>query len=574
MKTLKSLPSWRNSALLAIAIATLAVTAVAQKYTAPSNPVIGSQNTVTADPPLARPSTTPCVVPLFNNYVFADFSSKTFNFVPPSCPGPWAKVILETDFSISAGRQYDRTANIWIGGVNVYFGTTAEPSAGVSRSWHTESDLTDYSPLFTAPQNGRVDLGNLVNSTYTGILYGSAQLQFYPLEDSSKGHHDDDDDAPRAADIVLPLSGGPTGGTVGLGSPASSLTRTFTLPTNVERAYLDVIAQSQSNDEFWYTCVPSNLGNELQSCGATAFRETDVYIDGASAGVAPVYPWIYTGGIDPYLWRPIVGIQTLNFVPYRVDLTPFAGQLSDGTPHTVSLKVFNANNYFSTTATLLVYQDHGSTQVTGMVTANTIGSANPAVTTNIATDAGGNITGTVGVTSSRDFKLAGFVNTSHGKVDTQLTQQIGFANNQQFNITADGNYYAQSIVQNTQISSNTVTKGKGPAHVTNSEQQWPLSLAYDFVVNPDGSAAQTTTVSQAYTRHDVNTAPGGPAYVSDTNVTNAPADTLVFGATTYAQNQSGKQRYQFKDNRGACWDRTITAASGALTSVTDGCKKK
>ena len=105
-----------------------------------------------------------------------------------------------------------------------------------------------------------------------------------------------------------------------------------------------------------------------RAAGATGFRETEVTIDGQPAGVAPVYPWIYTGGIDPLLWRPIPGVQTLNFVPYRVDLTPFAGRLSNGKPHTVSVNVFNANSGFSTTATLLVFQDHGATQITGAVT--------------------------------------------------------------------------------------------------------------------------------------------------------------------------------------------------------------
>src|SRR5216684_6279229 len=144
--------------------------------------------------------------------------------------------------------------------------------------------------------------------------------------------------------MLLPLSGGPTGGSVDLGTTADKLARTFTLPTNVERAYLDVIAQSQANDEFWYTCVPDDLTSEVQSCGATSFRETEVAIDGQPAGVAPVYPWIYTGGIDPLLWRPIPGVQTLNFVPYRVDLTPFAGQLSNDKPHQVSVNVFNASS--------------------------------------------------------------------------------------------------------------------------------------------------------------------------------------------------------------------------------------
>src|SRR5205814_7894426 len=107
-------------------------------------------------------------------------------------------------------------------------------------------------------------------------------------------------------DLVVPVNG-PGGDAGTLGSSTSQITQTLTLPTNVERAYLDVIAQSQSNDEFWYFCVPSDQATNLESCGNTPFRETEVTLDGQPAGVAPVYPWIYTGGIDPYLWEPIPG---------------------------------------------------------------------------------------------------------------------------------------------------------------------------------------------------------------------------------------------------------------------------
>src|SRR4029077_8667640 len=319
------------------------------------------------------------------------------------------------------GRQFDRTAEIWIGGVNVYFGTTSEPSRKVARSWHIERDLTDYSALFNTGQNGRVDLGNLVNSTFTSTLFGTAVIQFYPLASHQ--------DAPRTADLVLPLASDPTGGTAFLSNSTSTLSKSFTLPTNVERAFIDVVAQSQAGDEFWYTCVPNDVANELQSCGGTGFRETEVSIDIQPAGVAPVYPWIYTGGIDPFLWRPIPGVQTLNFVPYRVDLTPFAGVLSNGQAHTVSLNVFNANFGFSTTATLLLFLDHGAKVVTGQVTQDTISAAPaPSVVENLNTDASGNITGTVTVTSSRQFTIAGFVNTSHGTLRTNVDQSISFSN--------------------------------------------------------------------------------------------------------------------------------------------------
>jgi Peptide N-acetyl-beta-D-glucosaminyl asparaginase amidase A len=178
-------PQWSSSSLtgMFVIVAIWLSSCIVSAQTIPDpGLVIGSANTATADPPVPRPDTVPCVVQLFNGIAFANFSPKTFAFVPPAgCPGPWAKVVLNADFSIQAGRQFDRTAEIWIGGVNVYFGTTSEPSHTVARSWHIERDLTDYTALFNSTQTGRVDLGNLVNSTFTSTLFGTAELQFYPV---------------------------------------------------------------------------------------------------------------------------------------------------------------------------------------------------------------------------------------------------------------------------------------------------------------------------------------------------------------------------------------------------------
>ena len=122
--------------------------------------------------------------------------------------------------------------------------------------------------------------------------------------------------------------------------PPNQLTTTFGLPTNVEEAYLDVIAQSQQVDEQWFACLPNDLNsiNLLYGCGNTDFRETEIAIDGQAAGIAPVSAWVFTGFL-PDQWRPIPAVQTLDFVPYRVNLTPFAGLLSNGQPHTVTLSL-------------------------------------------------------------------------------------------------------------------------------------------------------------------------------------------------------------------------------------------
>ena len=100
-------------------------------------PIVGSQNTVTADPPVSRPHGKPCVVQLFSGFQFIDFSIKTYQFTPPaSCPGPWEKIVFTADFNVTAGRQFDRTAVINLGNVNIYFGTTPEPRKNLSPSWH------------------------------------------------------------------------------------------------------------------------------------------------------------------------------------------------------------------------------------------------------------------------------------------------------------------------------------------------------------------------------------------------------------------------------------------------------
>jgi Peptide N-acetyl-beta-D-glucosaminyl asparaginase amidase A len=529
----------------------------------PSAPTIGSPNTVTADPPVPRPPTTPCTVQLFSNLQFADFNPKTFSYTPPAgCPGPWAKVVLEADFSVTAGRQFDRTAQIAVGHVNVYYGTTAEPSSTVSPSWHVERDLTDYSPLFAAAQTGDVNIGNLVNSTFTSVIIGSASLQLYPAGAGAP--------VPRTADMVLPLSDAP-GGAVLLASTTSVLAPTFSLPTNVEGAFLDVITQSQSNDEFWYTCVPNGVATELQSCGGTAFREGEVTVDGTPAGVAPVYPWIFTGGIDPLLWRPIPGVQTLSFVPYRVDLTPFAGVLSNGKPHQVGLFVFNSNNYFLVSGTLLLYLDHGSQLVTGAVTENTLGSGPlPRITENLTTAADGTITGSVATTSSRRFTVAGFVNTSQGRVVTRVDQQLDFSNVQQFVVAST--QYVQDITQSTTISSGTQTRSSGAVRFAARQLSYPLTVDIALAFNADGSASQTTTIHQAFDDEEV-AAGGGPPVSRVIADSIATKDTLLIsaaGSITGFQDRDSSQSYFSRGTGLACYSRSLASQDGLLTAVVDG----
>ena len=528
---------------------------------------VGTRNVTVADPTVPRPPGQPCVATLFSGTVFNDFSPRPFSYAPPACSGPWAKVVLEADFAVTAGRQFDRTASIWLAGVNLYFGTTEEPSATVAPSWHVERDLTDYSRLFRVPGGGQAMLANLVNGTYTGIISGNARLLFYPATPQAK--------APQVPDRVIAIGSDPLGATTELDTPDSQLTKTLTLPRNVERAYLDVFMQSQSGDEFSWSCVPDAYAAQVQDCGGGSYREGQVSIDGQAAGVAPIYPWVYTGGIDPYLWRPTPGVQTLNFIPYRVDLTPFAAMLSDGQPHTVALRVAGANNYYSASATLLLYQDPNGAFVTGAVTRNTLAgqAATPAISDTLSTDASGNVSGDIATRLSRHFVITGVANTSHGQVWTTVDQTVAFANTQTFAVAADGSSYGQVVDQTTSVTG-TSRSQVGQVLVAEFDQsaRYPLHMDYLFAPSSDGYT-QRTTFHQGYGNAIARRQAGGASFSAQVDNTVDAGDTLNFSpsfAVTGHSGQQNRQGFAYADSIGGCYRASVASAGGVVTGYASG----
>jgi len=553
-------------AVPAIILAAACVTAArSQVVIVPPGPQLGSADPITAEPPVVRPSGVPCTVLLFSELEFADFNPKTFNYAPPAnCPGPWAKVVFTADFTVTAGNQFDRTAAFYLGHANIFYGTTAEPSTSLSPSWHVERDVTDLTSLLRTAQAGEADLDNFVGTSggvvYNGLIYANAALEFYPLTPGAP--------APDTPDVVIPLPDA-AGGAVALDSGTSQLSQSISLPPNTERVFLDVIAQSQSDDEFWYTCVPNDVASELQSCGNTGFRETEVSIDDQPAGVAPVYPWIYTGGIDPFLWQPITGVQTLDFKPYRVDLTPFAGLLGNGQAHTLAISVYNANNYFLATANLLVYADHGATQVTGAVLSNSLTALpSPVVKEHLTTDASGNLSGSVVVSSSRRYAISGYVDTSHGRVETTVDSHVDFKNLQTFVINAAS--YIQNITQTNSVDSLTTVTDGSSSHSTHTQLAYPFTFEYSYIVQKSGASAQATSADQQYLLTVASADDRSPGAVAEVRSEVKSADVDHFDASgnfTGNSGQTSSAEDLQRNSRGHCFARTLSAAKGVLTDV-------
>ena len=556
---------------------------------AQNKPAVGSPNVAIADPPVQRPGTTPCTVSLFDHESFGDTGANTrmdavphpYTYQPPAdCKGPWAKVVLEADFSIDAGHQYDRTASIWLNGVNLYFGTTEEPSPNFGPSWRVQRDLTDYASLLRSPGTGAALVNNWIDAKRASIIQVSARILFYPADARFP--------APRTPDAVYSLNGD-TNAAANLQSGDDQFLRRMMLPRNTTRVYLDLFAQSQFHDEFWYTCLPDQYIDQTsafamkrgyagapvhpRACNGGSYRETEVSIDGRPAGLAPVYPWVFTGGIDPYLWRPTPGVQTLDFVPYRLDLTPFAGLLSDGAQHSVSVRVLGSNHYFSVAAALLVYRDLHVQQTGGAVTLNTLTDTTlaPTVTSTLGKNSA-KTDGDVLTRANQNYVIEGYVNTPAGRVRSRVEQNISFANTQRF--TAVGEHTFRQITEQTAHAESTSSSTGGLP----SRRRFQRSLDYMLTVNSlkransDGSQTKTVHLQQSFNKHIEQSEAGQPTYQASTRNTRTTADQVTFNTAGLAGNtgQSSTQRFAFSDSLGDCYRAEVQALGGKVSSFTEG----
>ncbi|MGC1547771.1 MAG: peptide-N4-asparagine amidase [Rhodanobacter sp.] len=570
----------------------LALTLPSALAAAATSPAVGDRGVAIADAPVPHPVGTPCVANLYTDVAFDDHGEATsrtakpreWAYTPPAqCTGPWSKVVLEADFSVTAGRQYDRTVSLWLKGVNLFYGTTQEPSAKVSPHWYVERDVTDYASLFHDVGHGQTILNNWIDATRTGVIHGSARLVFYPATTDSK--------AASPADLAIGLVGDNDGHPVDVQNGNETLSRTLTLPRNVERVALDLIAQSQAVDEQWYMCIddadmeptrefslgPPNAGDPLEQCPGGNFREVAVSIDGQPAGRAPVYPWTYTGGVDPNLWRPTTDIQTLNFTPYRADLTPFAALLDDGKPHTVAVRVLGAHDFFSLTANLLAWRDKGRDVLTGKLTQNTLAmqqdGQQPQVQRGFKDGANGTLHGEVDTLQSGHYVIVGELQTSHGKVITRVEQHANFSNRQGFDHPSKG-IYNQRIDMHTQVVDEVLTTTDTGTVQHTHRLDYPLLIDIRKEVRANGDFTADITMQQGYLSKLQRTQDGHVSFWSalDNHLISHSNTDFNAGGTgiTGSRGQHGQQSYRFSDSLGSCYARRVETRDQAVVAVESG----
>ncbi|KUI72512.1 Peptide-N4-(N-acetyl-beta-glucosaminyl)asparagine amidase A [Cytospora mali] len=283
-----------------------------------------------------------CKQTLFEND-FANSYGTPFvgQYIPPPANCSFTTTIFNLSV-VSKGRQYDRLAQLFFGDVEIWRTSTAMPTeTGIY--WSFQKDMTVFDKLIREEQKIIFDLGNVVdNDLYTGTYNVTLEALYFD-DEYIEGFH--------PAELIYPISNltSAENKTSVFSLPDDDGSVSIILPRNIKTAVVSLMASGNSAEEFWYTNVPSEYidtfpSNEGWLYGYSPFREVQLLIDDQLAGVSWPFPILFTGGVDPGLWRPVVGIDTYDLPSFEIDVTPWLSLLCDGQEHTFKIEVVGFNN--------------------------------------------------------------------------------------------------------------------------------------------------------------------------------------------------------------------------------------
>ena len=427
--------------------------------------------------PLPSDHLTPaCTLPILDHDFGNTFDSPPVSVpyeIPCHCKAPWTRVVLEVQADCK-GEQYDRIAAVWLAGVEILRTSTAEPDeAGIF--WKVQKDVTRYSSLLAlSDQKLTMMLENIVDDVFTGVYHVKLSFLYYkdgrvtaPAVENFGGELGLGFGNPRIAatrvvgeaplslyeppaDLIVPISSdGDRGSWFRINGESDVLTKRLRIPPNTRRAVLELYVSSHGNDEFWYSNPPDSYirnNNLTTHRGNGAFREVYVTVDGNFVGSEVPYPVIFTGGINPLFWEPIVAIGAFDLPSYDFEFTPFLGLLVDGKDHNFGIGVSYGIPFWLVDANLHLWLDHNSEAVQ----AKLVRQESPVLTLT-RSQKFKRLDGTFKLEGKRKGRYIGWVNSSEGNLTTIISRKVKYRNEIQFR--RDGNHKTieQKIKSKTQV---------------------------------------------------------------------------------------------------------------------------
>mmetsp|Transcript_8112 Transcript_8112/g.13489 ORF Transcript_8112/g.13489 Transcript_8112/m.13489 type:complete len:653 (+) Transcript_8112:107-2065(+) len=544
-----------------------------------------SDNPITEEPPLERPDTESYVVSVFESAACDSWNAiLTGSFNPPSSSsGPWSKIIMDVVISEN-GTQFDRYGALWLSGVELLRTTTAEPTQeGIV--WSIEKDVTLYSELLTQDnQTVYLSIPNNVDSTYTGIPLVNVTFTFYSASTKYP--------AMVETPTVYAVSNSPGEWDSLSVTDGSILTYNVVLPyDDVIGVKLDLMASAHGCEEFWYTNIDDDdVASKFGLCGGGVYREVQVYVDGKLAGATYPFPVVYTGGINPFLWRPLTGIMSFDIPAYSFDLSPFV--LGDGRSHELSFKVVGGDaegGVWYLDATLLLYRDAAAAPVSGGIVAHY--DSGSQVTTFNSMDGAGYAWNTTG---KHTYSVLGNLITQDGaSITFNVSAALGAWNVNQIAEDATVQITAGHMGAEHVSCTSSSDGGSGSDKLRWSEFDTAAVtsyLSYPYTISSSYKQDDTTfdmsaAVSMSYIRSDVFPANGGRGTTANTSgghsdassvasnvswansiVSKAAYNRTLDHSTVYVESGIAAASYGIADSDQGCYQRTAQAADGSVLS--------
>lgn len=279
----------------------------------------------------------------------------------------------------------------------------------------------------------------------------------------------------------------------------------LTLPRNIKQAVVSIIASGNGAEEFWFTNVPSDYTNTFPSplgslSGYSPFREVQLLIDGQLAGVEWPFPILFSGGVDPGAWRPIVGIDTYDLPTFEIDVTPWLSLLCDGQEHEFQIQVVGFDDYaenkigavgsnWYVAGSIFVWLD----ETTNQTKASNVKVAAPPpnfeyspVLASFSSENGGlaNTSLWFSLAAERSLSISSVIETAEGNKTVTWDQHISFTSTQ--------NLTNEALNQHTSM----VTEGTYSASASEIEStyKYPLELYSSYDVSAEGPVTHPGSV--------------------------------------------------------------------------------
>lgn len=455
---------------------------------------------------------------------------------------------------------------MWLGDTEVFRTSTAEPTTdGIIYTY--VKDMSAYLSLWQKPQKLIFDLGNLVDSTYTGAYNVTLTASF-----------SNNTTPPVVAADIFPISAklSASNSSSSFSLPSQSAVVSQAIPKNATRAVVSISACGQSLEEQWFTSLfPEDVNTFDSSLGQmtsySPFREVQLLIDGHLAGVVWPFPIIFTGGIVPGLWRPMVGTDTFDLREPEIDITPFIPMLSDGKDHQFEIKVRGLNDpkngttslsdtissYWVVSGKIFVYYDGPQFSYYDNSPPVIHNRAPIYATRNLVTDpkTGANLTVTNNITMSRHLSVS--------SPYWRWEQNLSFFNNDKATHTG----FQHTDQHSSGSSSSTMNNG---TTISRTNFSYPLlldTLSYEsnntIILSANITRSLIFSHSDIDNRHSTYTLVSGPADMSTTQKGSA----TYYAVNNQVRESSGETRGTFAEtSNGSPYHKKVYAVNGTVVS--------